>query len=94
MNIDTTFKLGHYFATIITYRNLSLVHPKTGEHPIFLGPVMIHTEKNEREFLYFAHSLEEYYQCNRKNLPASIRSIKIIITDDDSALRNAFRVIN
>ena len=40
--IDPTFNLGNVYVTVTTYENLLLVIQKTGEHPVFIGPVLVH----------------------------------------------------
>lgn len=77
----------------MTYRHLGLYNPQTKQNPIFLGPIMIHTQKDGRNFMNFAHCLEKHYLLNKSNYPASIHSIKKVITDDDSGLRNAFKLV-
>lgn len=34
MNIDTTFKLGYFYVSVIAYKNLSLINPRTNTHPV------------------------------------------------------------
>jgi hypothetical protein len=45
MNVDTTFQVGMYYITVITYKNTSLVKNCTNDFPVFLGPM--HTIKPE-----------------------------------------------
>ncbi|CAG2188668.1 unnamed protein product [Mytilus edulis] len=45
MGIDPTFNLGEFVVTPIVYKNLKLIHRRTGECPTFLGPVLIHQTK-------------------------------------------------
>ena len=95
VHIDTTFKIGRYYLTVITYRNLSLVKNGSDQHPIFIGPILIHLKKNFASFLYFAMSLTFYQQTtdNKIKLDSSILNIKRIITDDDQALHGAFKKV-
>ncbi|CAC5358534.1 unnamed protein product [Mytilus coruscus] len=47
IGIDPTFNLGKFVVTPIVYKNLKLIHRRTGECPTFLGPVLIHQNKTE-----------------------------------------------
>lgn len=49
LSVDPTFNLGPFYITPITYHNL-LVKTKNGNHPIMLGPVLIHQTKQFRPF--------------------------------------------
>lgn len=92
VNIDTTFELGDYYVTPITFRNLSVINPATNQHPLYLGPVMMHTKKDYSSYLYFAHILETYFETHRNEFSESIRKVKRVITDDDPSIRKAFKV--
>ena len=37
INIDTTFKLGDFYLTLMVFRNLSLWNRRTKKHPLYLG---------------------------------------------------------
>ena len=55
--IDPTFNLGAFSVTPITYHNLLVKTTRNGNHPILLGPVLIHQTKTLRPFHYFASTL-------------------------------------
>jgi hypothetical protein len=93
INIDTTFDLGDYYVTPITFRNLALFNRSTNQHPLYLGPVMIHSKKDYYSYLHFAHSIESYYETNRNNFDVSIREVKRVVTDDDPSIRKAFELV-
>jgi hypothetical protein len=40
--IDRTFNLGCFFVTSIVYKNTRVVRRETNDHPIFLGPILLH----------------------------------------------------
>ena len=44
LGVDATFNVGQYYLTLTTYRNLMLSN-KTGAHPVFLGPALIHQRR-------------------------------------------------
>ena len=52
--IDPTFLLGDFDVTILTYRQLLLQCKRSSEHPVFIGPVMIHY-RNHLLHIYFLH---------------------------------------
>ena len=56
LSVDPTFNLGPFYVTPITYQNL-LVETERGQHPIVLGPVLIHQTKTFQPFHYFASTL-------------------------------------
>ena len=56
VSIDPTFNLGPFYVTPITYQN-PFVKTYRGNHPIVLGPVLIHQTKTFRPFHYFASTL-------------------------------------
>jgi hypothetical protein len=56
LSVDTTFNLGPFYVTPTTYQNL-LVKTDRGNHPIILGPVLIHHTKTFRPFHYLASTL-------------------------------------
>ena len=56
LSVDPTFNLGPFYVNPTTYSNL-LVTTKNGNHPILLGPVIIHQTKTLRPFHYFASTL-------------------------------------
>ena len=55
--IDTTFNLCNFWITDTAYRNRRILNPDTGEHPVNLGPFMIHFTKDESTFRRFALEL-------------------------------------
>lgn len=57
VTVDPTFNLGEFDVTPITYRNLLLQTERSGNHPTFLGPTLIHFRKNFSTYLYFASTL-------------------------------------
>ena len=44
-SIDPTFNLGPFSVTPITYHNLLVKTTRNGNHPILLGPVLVHQTK-------------------------------------------------
>ena len=44
-SVDPTFVLGDFSITCITYHQLLVTDPRTGQPPIMLGPVLVHQSK-------------------------------------------------
>ncbi|CAF1072770.1 unnamed protein product [Brachionus calyciflorus] len=89
LNIDTTFKLGRFYVTYITYKNLSLNKLGTDEFPTFIGPSMVHVKRDFATYLRFVLELKHFSLCKK----IEIEKIKCFITDDDEALHGAFKTI-
>ena len=78
---DTTFNLCEYQLTDTCYGNLKL-ETKEGKNPIFIGPSIIHFERDEFLFNRFISEM-----CS---FQPKIRSLKTIDTDQDNAIYNGF----
>lgn len=92
LNIDTTFDLGKFYVTLITYRNLSLCLKEIDDvemHPTFIGPVFIHQKRDKSTYIRFASELKQYDVINLDELDRIIA----FISDDDPALHEAFKAI-
>ena len=79
--IDTTFNLCEYWLTDTCYENLRL-ETKQGKNQIFIGPSMIHFERDKFLFNQFISEM-----CS---FQSKIRSLKTIGTDQAKAIYNAF----
>ena len=53
LTFDTTFKLGQFYVTPMTYRHLMLEDIKHHRHPIMLGPLLVHQKVDFPAFNYF-----------------------------------------
>ena len=80
LGIDKTFNLGKVYATVMVFKNLSVVKSSTGEHPLFLGPILLHCNSNYETFSFFFIHLRAVLG-DHKNL--------IFGTDDKQALHIA-----
>ena len=78
---DTTFNLCEYWLTDTCYGNLKL-ETKEGKNLIFIGPSIIHFERDEFLFNRFISEM-----CS---FQPKIRSLKTIDTDQDNAIYNGF----
>ena len=82
LTVDTTFNLGEFYVTIVTYPQLMLQDVRTGKHPTMVGPVLIHQQTDFPSFNYFAATLISH---NKK-----LRNALCFGTDGDKALVEAF----
>ena len=82
MSIDPTFDFGKFAVTPITTHHLMLKSQQTGNHPIMLGPVMIHHRK----------TYETYYTLASRVAAANpkLKDVKGIVTDGEEPLQNSF----
>lgn len=83
IGVDPTFNLGPFYVTPITYQNL-LVKVQKVNHPIVLGPVLIHQTKTFHAFHYFASTLVR--------LNPKLVNIKAFGTDGEGELIKAFKI--
>ena len=80
LGIDKTFNLGKVYATVMVFKNLSVVKSSTGEHPLFLGPILLHCNSNYETFSFFFIHLRAVLGDHKK---------LIFGTDDEQALHKA-----
>ena len=83
LSVDPTFNLGPFYVTPTTYHNL-LVKTDEGNHPIVLGPILIHQTKTFQPFHYFASTLIR--------LNPELIKLKAFGTDGESELIKAFQL--
>lgn len=57
MTMDTTYKLGEFYVTPMTYHHLMVEDTKTKRHPVMLGPLLVHQKVDFPAFNYFASTL-------------------------------------
>ena len=82
LTVDTTYNLGDFYVTPITYPHLMLQDVKTGKAPLLLGPVLVHQSTSFAVFNYFASTL---IGCR-----PVLRQLLAFGTDGDKALVEAF----
>ena len=85
LGVDPTFNLGDFYVTPTTYEHKLLRNRKTGKHPVFIGPVMIHQNRKHDTYYYFASQL-------RKMRPG-LEGLSAIGTDGEEALSSAFKTV-
>ena len=82
LGIDRTFNLGHCYVTTTTFKHPALVRKSSQQHPIFQGPIFIHSNADtETYYQFFSH------------LHIKFQSIKTFVggTDDEKAITSSMR---
>ena len=79
--IDPTFNLGDFYVTPIVFKSKKFVRKHSEDHPICMGPILIHHRMNYASYSYFANQLV--------NLRPSLRGMKAIGTDGEQPLFTA-----
>ena len=82
LTVDTTYNLGDFYVTAVTYPHLMLQDVITKKSPLLLGPVLVHQSTNFSVFNYFASTL---VGCRPK-----LRQVLAFGSDGDKALIEAF----
>jgi hypothetical protein len=83
LTVDPTFSLGDFDVTITAYRQLILRCRRSSEHPVFIGPVMVHYKKSFSTYLFFASTLV--------GIRPELSKLKCFGTDGEQALFEAFQ---
>ena len=78
--IDPTFNLGDFYVTPIVFKSKKFVRKRSEDHPMYMGPILIHHRMNCASYSYFANQLV--------NLRPSLRGL---ITDGEQPLFTAMR---
>ena len=84
LSVDPTFNLGPFSVTPMTYQNLLTETTRNKNHPILLGPILIHQTKTLRPFHYFASTLI--------SLNPNLTGLKAYGTDGEPELIKAFKI--
>ena len=58
IGVDKTFNLSDLHVTVTVYKNLSLLSRRSGDHPIFMGPVFLHGNSDQETYKHFFHHLK------------------------------------
>ena len=66
IGIDRTFNLGNYYVTTLVYKNQRVVRSNkqdSDEHPIFLGPIMLHKDATYKTYKSFLEHIKTELDC-------------------------------
>ena len=78
---DTTYNLGEFYVTPLSYKHIMLEDIRTGKPPLLPGPVLVHQQMKFTSFNYFASSLID--------ADKSLRYVQAFGTDGDTNLSDA-----
>ena len=82
LGVDKTFNLCDMHVTVTCYKQLSVIRQRTGQPPIFIGPVFVHDNSDFESYCHFFHHL--------KMKLVDIDLTKLVIgTDDETAMVKA-----
>ena len=79
LGVDKTFNLCDMHVTVTCYKQLSVVRPKTNDHPLFFGPMYIHDNSDFEAYCQFFLHL-------KMKLASSPLGQLVIGSDDEHAL--------
>ena len=80
--IDKTFNLGDFHVTPTVYKDLSVIRPKTKDHPLCFGPTFIHTSSTTKAYSSFMHDIAD-------NLSDHELEELILGSDEEAAFKSA-----
>ena len=80
---DKTFNLSDLHVTAGVYKNLAVKSKTTGDHPLFLGPILIHGNSDFETYHFFFSELSSRLR--------GVSSKPVFGFDDESALHGALR---
>ncbi len=81
LSADTTFNLGDFYVTPLSYKHLMLEDVRSGEPPVLPGPMLVHQQMKFASFNYLASCLID---GNKK-----LRNVQAFGTDGDINLSEA-----
>lgn len=81
LTVDPTYNLGKFYVTPVTYPHLMLEDVTSKQHPLILGPVLVHQRMEFATFNYFISSLIGFSK--------KLRNVRAFGTDGQEALIEA-----
>ena len=81
-SVDPTFNMGQFEVTPIVYHNLILTSKRTNQHPVFLGPTMVHHKKDYGTYKILSSTCVS--KCR------GLSKARGFVTDGEAALKRAF----
>ena len=82
LTVDTTYNLGDFYVTALTYPCLMLQDIKSKKSPLMLGPILVHKSTNFSAYNYFASTLI--------GLRSVLRCVLAYGNDEDKAFTEKF----
>ena len=78
--IDVTYNIGDFYVTTTTHEHLALIDKATGNHPVFPGPMMVHTDEKQETFPCFASTMRE--------VNSDIENVLFVGSDQQRSIEN------
>jgi len=92
LGVDRTFNLGPCYVTCIVYKNMAVTRVSTQDHPVFLGPILLHfdglTETYRCFFSHVAAELDGHGLCTEMLGNENL----VFGSDDEKAMVNVLRI--
>jgi hypothetical protein len=85
--IDRTFNLGCFFVTSIVYKNTRVVRRETNDHPIFLGPILLHKDAGCDKYHFFLSHISARLSSTINNVDVILPPGIHIGSDDEEAAK-------
>lgn len=89
LGIDRTFNLSPYYVTVTVYKNRSVVRPETQDHPIMLGPMIVHGDGNFNTYMLFLCQLKALVNDDLGSTEVRVNDDILFGSDDEKALIKA-----
>ena len=89
IGIDRTFNLGNFYVTILVYKNQRILRKSSSEHPIFLGPVLLHKDATYKTYKTFLEHIATELDSDIDSLELRVSEQMEFGTDDERALTKA-----
>jgi hypothetical protein len=86
VGIDRTFNLGSFYVTAFVYKNHHVVKTDSNDHPVFLGPVLLHKEAFFEVYHYFLSHVNARLASTIYHFNIRILQAMEIGSDDEKAL--------
>ena len=84
LSFDKTFNLAAIYVRPSVYKNTAVCRKRTGDNPLFLGPVFLHGHSDRLNYgLFFSHLALLLLDCNQQALTLG--------SDDELALRQCMQ---
>ena len=78
IGIDRTFNLGSFYVTVLVYKNQRLFRKNSSEHPIFLGPVLLHKDATYKTYKTFLEHIATELDSEVESLELRVSSCQTV----------------
>ena len=92
VGIDRTFNLGSFYVTAFVYKNHHVVKTDSNDHPVFLGPVLLHKEAFFEVYHYFLSHVNARLASTIDHINIRILQAMEIGSDDEKALTKSIQM--